>query len=62
MSGAPDHGGFEVVKVFFPLIGIAMTVGSVIYGVYITQRASAYEQAFAAYKKRRAAVKPEDFR
>jgi len=61
-SGAPDEGPFQIAKVFFPLFGVVFTVGSIGYGVYVTQKANAYNEAFAAYQRRRAAVKPEDFR
>ncbi|MCI0703849.1 MAG: hypothetical protein L0241_22545 [Planctomycetia bacterium] len=61
-SGAPDVGPFQIAKVFFPLFGVVFTIGSIIYGVHMIQKANAYEQAFAEYKSRRAAVDPADFR
>jgi Short C-terminal domain len=62
LSGAPDEGAFSMVKVFFPLFGLVFTIGAIAYGVYMIKRAEAYNQAFAAYQRRRAAVMPEDFR
>jgi hypothetical protein len=59
-SGAPDVGGFAVAKVFFPLFGVAFTVGAVMYGVYIVRKAEEYNRAFAAYQQRRAAVERGD--
>ena len=61
-SGAPDVGPFSIAKVFFPLFGVVFTVGAMVYGVHLVNKANAYNKAFAAYQKRRAAVKPEDFR
>ena len=45
-----------------PLIGVAIAIGAVAYGIYVINKAQAYNRAFAAYQKRRAAVKVEDFR
>jgi hypothetical protein len=61
-SGAPDQGAFAIAKVFFPLFGVAFTIGSIVYGIHLMGKADAYNRAFAAYQERRAAVKPEDFR
>ena len=61
-SGAPDFGPFSIAKVFFPLFGIVFTVGAMVYGLHLVNKATAYNKAFAAYQKRRAAVKAEDFR
>jgi hypothetical protein len=58
-SGGPDFGGFSVAKVFFPLFGVVFTVGAIVYGIHIYSRAQKYQAAFAAYKARRARVKPE---
>jgi hypothetical protein len=60
-SGAPDEGPFAVVKVVFPLFGIAFTVGMIWFGIRISRKAEEYMQAHAAYQARRAAVKPENF-
>lgn len=54
--------GFEVVRVLMPLIGVAVTIGAIAYGIHLVMKAEAHNKAFAAYQKRRAAVKPEDFR
>jgi hypothetical protein len=61
-SGAPDIGGFAAAKVIFPILGIGLTIGAVVFGIYCMKRADAYNRALAAYQARRAAVKPEDFR
>ena len=61
-SGAPDAMPFALVKVFFPLFGIAFTVFGVYTGIQAYGKAEAYNQAFAAYQTRRAAVRLEDFR
>lgn len=58
-GGAPDFGGFSVVKVFFPLFGVVFTGAAIGYGMYAYSRTQKYEEAFAAYKARRARVKPE---
>jgi hypothetical protein len=61
-SGAPDFAPFSLAKVFFPLFGIAFTIGSIGYGIHLTGKAEAYNSAFAAYQRRRAAVNRADFR
>jgi hypothetical protein len=61
-GGAPDFGPFAVAKVVFPVVGIAITVGTIGYGVYCVRKAEAYNRALAAYRARRDAVRPEDFR
>ena len=61
-SGAPDVGPFSVAKVIFPVIGVALTIAAIAYGIYCYNKAVAYNEAFAAYQARRAAVKSEDFR
>jgi hypothetical protein len=61
-SGAPDEGPFAIVKIFFPLFGIAFTILGIYHGIHAYNKAEAHNQAFAAYQRRRAAVKPEDFR
>ena len=58
-SGGPDFGGFGVAKVIFPLFGVVFTVGAIAYGIHIYSKAQKYQEAFAAYKARRAHVKPE---
>jgi hypothetical protein len=61
-SSGPDFGPFSVAKVVFPIVGVALTIGAVVYGVYCVNKAEGYNKALAAYQARRAAVKPEDFR
>jgi hypothetical protein len=61
-SGAPDEGPFNLVKVFFPLFGIAFTVFGVYMGIHTMRKAEEYNRALAAYQERRAAVKPVDSR
>lgn len=61
-SGAPDFGPFAIARVFFPLFGIAFTIGAIVYGIHHSGRAEAYNQAFAAYQRRRAAVNRADLR
>jgi hypothetical protein len=58
-GGAPDVGPFAIAKVFFPLFGVVFTVAAIGYGVYAHSRANKYQAAFAAYKARRARIKPE---
>lgn len=58
-SDAPDFGAFSVAKVFFPLFGVVFTVAAIGFGIHAHSRAQKYEAAFAAYKARRARVKPE---
>ena len=61
-GGAPSQGPFALAKVFFPLFGVAFTVGGIWLGVHTYKKAALYNQAFEAYQKRRAAVNPDDFR
>lgn len=61
-SAMPDRDGFAGAKVFFPLIGVLIPIGAVAYGVYVINKANEYSRALAAYQKRRAAIKAEDFR
>jgi Short C-terminal domain len=61
-SGAPDAGPFAIAKVFFPLFGVAFTIGAIVYGIHLTGKAEAYNKAFAAYQERRGAVKRSDSR
>ena len=61
-SGGPDFGPFSIAKVVFPVIGVAVTIGAVAYGIHCVNKAEGYKKALAAYQARRAAVKPEDFR
>lgn len=56
-SNAPNFGAFSIVKVAFPLIGVAMIIGAVAMGIVGAQKAAEYEKALAAYQARRAAVK-----
>jgi hypothetical protein len=58
-GGAPDEGPFSIAKVFFPLFGIVFTMAAIGYGVYAYAKAQKYQEAFAAYKERRARVKVE---
>jgi hypothetical protein len=58
-GGAPDDGPFTIAKVFFPLFGVLFTVGAIAYGVHAYSKAQKYQEAFAAYKARRARVRPE---
>ena len=46
----------------YTLVGGIILLGAIGYGIYVTQKANAYNEAFAAYQRRRAAVQPEDFR
>ena len=57
--GAPDFAPFSVAKVIFPLVGIGVTIGAVVMGLYTVKKAEAYQRALAAYQQRRAALKPE---
>ena len=59
-GNAPDEMPFSLVKVFFPLFGIAFTAFGVYTGIQAYGKAEAYNRAFAAYQKRRAAVKREE--
>lgn len=61
-SGAPDFGPFAIANVVMPLFGVVFTVGAIGLGIYAMNKAQAYNQAFAAYQRRRAAVKRTDFR
>jgi len=56
-SAAPDFGPFAIAKVAFPLIGIAITIGTVAMAFVGANKAAEYEKALAAYQSRRAAVK-----
>jgi hypothetical protein len=53
-GGAPDDGPFTVAKIFFPLFGVVFIVAAVGGGIYTASRAQKYQEAFAAYKARRA--------
>jgi hypothetical protein len=61
-SSGPDEGAFGTAKVIFPLFGVLFIVVAIGFGFHTISKASAYNQALAAYQRRRAAVKPEDFR
>lgn len=54
---APAFGMFNVAKVVFPLIGIAITAGAIALAILGARKATEYEKAHAAYQSRRAAVK-----
>ncbi|HSQ55682.1 MAG TPA: hypothetical protein VLM40_08045, partial [Gemmata sp.] len=58
-SVAPEIGGFSAVKVIFPILGIGLTIGAVVFGIYTLKRADEYDRAFSEYQERRAALKPE---
>jgi hypothetical protein len=58
-GSAPDVGPFSIAKVFFPLFGVVFTLAAIGFGIYTYSRAQKYQEAFAAYKARRARVKPE---
>jgi hypothetical protein len=57
-----EHGPPPVLVAFFVLVGVALTGGAIWYGIYVIRKAEAYTKALAAYKARRAAVKPKDVR
>jgi len=61
-SNAPDFGGFGVAKVIFPLFGVAFIIGAIGYGIHVYNKALKYNEAFAAFQARRAAVTPDQFR
>jgi hypothetical protein len=61
-GGAPNVGPFAIVKVVFPLFGILFTAGGIWMGVHVYRKADAYNKAFEAYRRRRDAVNPDDFR
>ncbi len=61
-SGIPDEMPFSLMRVFFPLFGIAFTCFGVYMGYDAYGKAEAYNKVLAAYQKRRAAVKRADFR
>ena len=61
-SGATDEGPFRIVKIFFPLFGIAFTAFGIYSGIHAVRKAEEYNRALAAYQERRAAVKPEHYR
>jgi len=58
-GSAPDIGPFSVVKVIFPLFGVVFTVAAIGLGISSYARGQKYQEAFEAYKARRAQVKPE---
>ena len=58
-AAAPDFGGFSAAKVIFPLFGVVFIVATIGFGIHAYSRAQKYDEAFAAYKARRARVKPE---
>ena len=60
-GGAPDEGPFAIAKLVFPLFGVAVTVGGIVMGIYVFNKAEVYNAAFAEFQRRRAAVKPIDF-
>ncbi len=59
-SGAPDFGPFAIAKVFMPLFGVVFTAVGIYLGINGANKAREYQDALAAYHRRRAAVKPED--
>lgn len=50
----PDFGPFSAAKVIFPLVGVLFIGVAIGFGIYVYSRAQKYQQAFAAYKERRA--------
>jgi hypothetical protein len=61
-SMMPDFGPFALAGVIFPLCGLAFTSFGIFQGIHAYKKVEAYNRALAAYQRRRAAVKPEDFR
>jgi hypothetical protein len=51
---APDVGPFSIAKIVFPLFGIIFIVAAISYGAYCVSKAKKYQEAFDAYKARRA--------
>jgi hypothetical protein len=56
VSSSPDLGPFALVKVLFPLFGVAFLVGGVCWAVYVQSMAVRYQAAYKAYQNRRANV------
>jgi hypothetical protein len=57
-GSAPDIGPFSVVKIVFPLFGVAFTIAGIAYGLYCYSRAQKYQQAYAAYLARKKQLRP----
>ena len=57
-----EHGPPAGLMASFVLIGVAVIGGLIWYGIHVIRKAEAYGKARAAYRARRVAVKPEDFR
>jgi hypothetical protein len=53
----PNFGPPPIIRVVFPLFGIAFTVFGVISGIGAMNKAKAYSEALAKYQARRATVK-----
>jgi hypothetical protein len=61
-SRGPGDGAPLFFRLLFPLFGVLVIVCGIWSGLQAAQKAEAYTRAEAAYQRRRAAVKPEDFR
>jgi hypothetical protein len=58
-GSGPDVGAFSIARWAFPLFGIIFVAAAISFGVYSHSRAQKYQQAFEAYKARRARVRPQ---
>jgi hypothetical protein len=60
-SSGPQEGGFEVFSCLFPLFGIVFTCVGIGVGINAYAKAQKYQEALAAYQRRRAQVRPGQF-
>jgi hypothetical protein len=59
--GGPEGSPFGIVSCIFPLFGVMFTVFGVWMGIHAHGKAQKYQEALAAYQRRRAQVRPEQF-
>src|SRR5262249_48691929 len=60
-SGAPAEGPFAAASCIFPLFGVLFTCAGIFIGLNAYVQAQEYQQALAAYQRRRSDVRPDQF-
>lgn len=62
MDFGSGFGPPPIIRVAFTLFGVVFAAFGIWSGIHTAQKAEEYTRAHAAYQRRRAAVKPENFR
>jgi hypothetical protein len=57
-----EHGPPLGLMAFIVLVGIVVTAGAIWYGIHVIRKSEAYSKGLAAYRARRAALKPRELR